>query len=161
MPLGAGGVNSKSFWLWCRNCCCHWQNFTVLLYAWGVLCFVEMLQFVEPYVLLFPQLSLFMLDAVVRYSCLPSNSLYEFITTVCRTVNTEKFCHHSWKVLSHVHHVTMLHVESMPVVLYLECTLTCATPGNPSPRGGGYPVYKPYRYVPPQRVSFSGISSPK
>ena len=27
--------------------------------------------------------------------------------------------------------------------------------------GGGTPIYKPYRYVPPQRVSFSSISSLK
>ena len=28
-----------------------------------------------------------------------------------------------------------------------------------SPGGGGTPIYKPERYVPPQRVSFSSISS--
>ena len=27
--------------------------------------------------------------------------------------------------------------------------------------GGGTPIHKPYRYVPPQRVSFSSISSLK
>ena len=27
--------------------------------------------------------------------------------------------------------------------------------------GGGTPIYKPYRYVPPQRVPFSSISSLK
>lgn len=45
------------------------------------------------------QLCLSLLDAVVRYSCLPSNALFEFIATACRAVNIEKFCQHSWKVI--------------------------------------------------------------
>ena len=40
-----------------------------------------------------------LLDAVVRYSCLPSNALFEFIATACRAVNIQRFCPHSWKVL--------------------------------------------------------------
>lgn len=44
------------------------------------------------------QLCLCLLDAVVRYSCLPSNALFDFIAIACRAVNIEKFCQHSWKV---------------------------------------------------------------
>ncbi|KAJ7372751.1 Tuberous sclerosis 2-like protein [Desmophyllum pertusum] len=45
------------------------------------------------------ELCLSLLDAVVRYSCLPSNALFEFIATACRAVNIEKFCQHSWKIM--------------------------------------------------------------
>lgn len=44
-------------------------------------------------------LCLCLLDAVVRYSCLPSNALFEFIATACRAVNIEKFFQHSWKIM--------------------------------------------------------------
>ena len=44
------------------------------------------------------QLCLCLLDAVVRYSCLPTNALFDFIAIACRAVNIEKFCQHSWKV---------------------------------------------------------------
>ncbi|XP_078690983.1 tuberin-like isoform X3 [Branchiostoma floridae x Branchiostoma belcheri] len=48
--------------------------------------------------------SLRVLDAVVCYSCLPSESLYQFITTLCRTINVDKFCQTSWKGLNcHLH----------------------------------------------------------
>ncbi|XP_015768229.1 PREDICTED: tuberin-like [Acropora digitifera] len=46
------------------------------------------------------ELCLCLLDAVVRYSCLPSNALFDFIAIACRAVNIEKFCQHSWKLLS-------------------------------------------------------------
>ncbi|RMX59744.1 hypothetical protein pdam_00021002 [Pocillopora damicornis] len=45
------------------------------------------------------ELCLCLLDAVVRYSCLPSNTLFEFIATACRAVNIEKFCQRSWKIM--------------------------------------------------------------
>ncbi|XP_067044886.1 tuberin-like isoform X1 [Acropora muricata] len=45
------------------------------------------------------ELCLCLLDAVVRYSCLPSNALFDFIAIACRAVNIEKFCQHSWKIM--------------------------------------------------------------
>ncbi|XP_032221463.2 tuberin-like isoform X2 [Nematostella vectensis] len=48
------------------------------------------------------ELSLSLLDAIVRYSCLPVSSLYEFVAALCCTVNLEKFCQHSWKIMRNV-----------------------------------------------------------
>ncbi|XP_030839899.1 tuberin isoform X2 [Strongylocentrotus purpuratus] len=39
------------------------------------------------------------LDAVICYSCLPSESLYHFITALCRTVSVKRFCQSSWKLM--------------------------------------------------------------
>ena len=44
------------------------------------------------------QNALAVLDAVIRYSSLPSAALYHFVLAVCNTVNVEKFCEPSWKV---------------------------------------------------------------
>ncbi|XP_072035978.1 tuberin-like isoform X2 [Amphiura filiformis] len=43
--------------------------------------------------------SLKVLDAVICYSCLPTESLYHFITALCRTVSLPKFCEPSWKLM--------------------------------------------------------------
>eukprot|EP00795_Rhopilema_esculentum_P009264 gene9264-16954_t len=40
-----------------------------------------------------------LLDATVRYGGLPSDGLYPLIATLCRTVNIEKFCQASWKLM--------------------------------------------------------------
>ncbi|XP_077979844.1 tuberin-like [Glandiceps talaboti] len=45
------------------------------------------------------EVSLQVLDAVVCYSCLPVDSLHHFIEALCRTVNVEKFCQTSWKLM--------------------------------------------------------------
>ena len=45
-----------------------------------------------------PQVALQVLDAVVCYNCLPSDSLTVFIITLCRTVNVKEFCETCWKV---------------------------------------------------------------
>ena len=42
--------------------------------------------------------SLAVLDAVIRYSSLPSTALHSFVVAVCNTVNVEKFCEPSWRV---------------------------------------------------------------
>ena len=42
--------------------------------------------------------SLAVLDAVIRYSSLPSTALHSFVVAVCNTVNVEKFCQPSWRV---------------------------------------------------------------
>ncbi|KAJ4432765.1 hypothetical protein ANN_21404 [Periplaneta americana] len=39
------------------------------------------------------------LDTVVCYSNLPSDSLHIFISALCRTVNVEAYCQSSWKVM--------------------------------------------------------------
>ncbi|XP_013385066.2 tuberin [Lingula anatina] len=44
-------------------------------------------------------LCLQVLDTVVCYSFLPSDSLYYFIEALCRSVNVEKFCQTSWKLM--------------------------------------------------------------
>lgn len=44
------------------------------------------------------QVALQVLDAVVCYNCLPSDSLIVFIITLCRTVNVKEFCESCWKV---------------------------------------------------------------
>ncbi|XP_071489878.1 tuberin-like [Diadema antillarum] len=43
--------------------------------------------------------ALHVLEAVVCYSCLPSESLYHFITALCRTVSVKKFCQSCWKLM--------------------------------------------------------------
>ncbi len=50
--------------------------------------------------IIFPffQLCLNLLDTVVCYSYLPSDSLYQFVITMCNIVNIEKFCQTSWLV---------------------------------------------------------------
>lgn len=45
------------------------------------------------------QVALQVLDAVVCYNCLPSDSLTVFIITLCRTVNVKEFCEACWKVI--------------------------------------------------------------
>ncbi|KAM6939958.1 LOW QUALITY PROTEIN: tuberin [Xenentodon cancila] len=42
------------------------------------------------------------LDAVVCYNCLPSDSLTFFIITLCRTVNVKEFCESCWKLMRKV-----------------------------------------------------------
>uniref|UniRef100_A0A6Q2WYC3 Tuberin n=1 Tax=Esox lucius TaxID=8010 RepID=A0A6Q2WYC3_ESOLU len=42
------------------------------------------------------------LDAVVCYNCLPSDSLTIFIITLCRTVNVKEFCESCWKLMRKV-----------------------------------------------------------
>ncbi|XP_061576652.1 tuberin isoform X3 [Cololabis saira] len=44
------------------------------------------------------EVALQVLDAVVCYNCLPSDSLTFFIITLCRTVNVKEFCESCWKV---------------------------------------------------------------
>ncbi|CAB4012447.1 tuberin-like, partial [Paramuricea clavata] len=46
--------------------------------------------------------SLAILDAVVRYSSLPSSALYSFLVAVCNTVNVEQFCEPSWRLMRHL-----------------------------------------------------------
>ncbi|XP_064414804.1 tuberin isoform X2 [Latimeria chalumnae] len=48
------------------------------------------------------EVSLQVLDAVVCYNCLPSESLHEFIITLCRTVNVKEFCESCWKLIRKV-----------------------------------------------------------
>lgn len=50
------------------------------------------------FVAAFAQVALQVLDAVVCYNCLPSDSLTIFIITLCRTVNVKEFCEACWKV---------------------------------------------------------------
>lgn len=48
------------------------------------------------------EVSLQVLDAVVCYNCLPSDSLTVFIITLCRTVNVKEFCESCWKLMRKV-----------------------------------------------------------
>ncbi|XP_039630623.1 tuberin isoform X3 [Polypterus senegalus] len=48
------------------------------------------------------EVSLQVLDAVVCYNCLPSESLCVFIITLCRTVNVKEFCESCWKLMRKV-----------------------------------------------------------
>ncbi|XP_075755960.1 tuberin isoform X2 [Pelodiscus sinensis] len=45
------------------------------------------------------EVSLQVLDAVVCYNCLPSESLPVFIITLCRTVNVKELCESCWKLM--------------------------------------------------------------
>ncbi|XP_030069508.1 tuberin isoform X2 [Microcaecilia unicolor] len=45
------------------------------------------------------QVSLQVLDAVVCYNCLPSESLPTFIITLCRTINVKELCEPCWKLM--------------------------------------------------------------
>ncbi|XP_066292479.1 tuberin-like isoform X2 [Branchiostoma lanceolatum] len=62
--------------------------------------------------------SLRVLDAVVCYSCLPSESLYQFITTLCRTINVDKFCQTSWKLMRNLLGTHLGHSS-----IYTMCTI--------------------------------------
>ncbi|KAM3624112.1 uncharacterized protein V6R79_019116 [Siganus canaliculatus] len=48
------------------------------------------------------EVALQVLDAVVCYNCLPSDSLTVFIITLCRTVNVKEFCESCWKLMRKV-----------------------------------------------------------
>ncbi|XP_077461767.1 tuberin isoform X2 [Stigmatopora argus] len=48
------------------------------------------------------EVALQVLDAVVCYNCLPSDSLGVFIITLCRTVNVKEFCESCWKLMRKV-----------------------------------------------------------
>ncbi|KAJ8383690.1 hypothetical protein AAFF_G00215320, partial [Aldrovandia affinis] len=48
------------------------------------------------------EVALQVLDAVVCYNCLPSDSLPGFIITLCRTVNVKEFCESCWKLMRKV-----------------------------------------------------------
>uniref|UniRef100_A0A671PSW3 Tuberin n=1 Tax=Sinocyclocheilus anshuiensis TaxID=1608454 RepID=A0A671PSW3_9TELE len=48
------------------------------------------------------EVALQVLDAVVCYNCLPSDSLTVFIITLCRTVNVKEFCEFCWKLMRKV-----------------------------------------------------------
>ncbi|XP_035260842.1 tuberin isoform X3 [Anguilla anguilla] len=48
------------------------------------------------------EVALQVLDAVVCYNCLPSDSLSVFISTLCRTVNVKEFCESCWKLMRKV-----------------------------------------------------------
>uniref|UniRef100_M4AEA6 Tuberin n=1 Tax=Xiphophorus maculatus TaxID=8083 RepID=M4AEA6_XIPMA len=48
------------------------------------------------------EVALQVLDAVVCYNCLPSESLTVFIITLCRTVNVKEFCESCWKLMRKV-----------------------------------------------------------
>ncbi|XP_072455630.1 tuberin isoform X6 [Notamacropus eugenii] len=45
------------------------------------------------------EVSLRVLDAVVCYNCLPSESLPVFIITLCRTINVKELCEPCWKLM--------------------------------------------------------------
>uniref|UniRef100_A0A674JDS7 Tuberin n=1 Tax=Terrapene triunguis TaxID=2587831 RepID=A0A674JDS7_9SAUR len=45
------------------------------------------------------EVSLQVLDAVVCYNCLPSESLPVFIITLCRTINVKELCEPCWKLM--------------------------------------------------------------
>lgn len=49
------------------------------------------------------QCCLTLLEAVVSYSLLPRAALPTFVAALCRTVNLEQYCQHSWKVPSTTH----------------------------------------------------------
>ena len=44
------------------------------------------------------ELFLDLLNAIVCYSCLPVDALLSFVTTLCHTLNVERFCEKSWQV---------------------------------------------------------------
>ncbi|XP_061625574.1 tuberin isoform X6 [Phyllopteryx taeniolatus] len=48
------------------------------------------------------EVALQVLDAVVCYNCLPSDSLGVFIITLCRTVNVKEFCESCWNLMRKV-----------------------------------------------------------
>ncbi|TSK18061.1 Tuberin [Bagarius yarrelli] len=48
------------------------------------------------------EVALQVLDAVVCYNCLPSDSLTIFIITLCRTVNVKEYCESCWKLMRKV-----------------------------------------------------------
>ncbi|XP_066516899.1 tuberin isoform X2 [Hoplias malabaricus] len=48
------------------------------------------------------EVALQVLDAVVCYNCLPSDSLAIFIVTLCRTINVKEFCESCWKLMRKV-----------------------------------------------------------
>ncbi|XP_062865844.1 tuberin isoform X2 [Trichomycterus rosablanca] len=48
------------------------------------------------------EVALQVLDAVVCYNCLPSDSLTVFVVTLCRTVNVKEFCESCWKLMRKV-----------------------------------------------------------
>ncbi|XP_068606773.1 tuberin isoform X2 [Brachionichthys hirsutus] len=48
------------------------------------------------------EVALQVLDAVVCYNCLPSDSLTIFIITLCRTINVKEFCESCWKLMRKV-----------------------------------------------------------
>ncbi|XP_048407710.1 tuberin isoform X2 [Stegostoma tigrinum] len=48
------------------------------------------------------EISLQVLDAIVCYNSLPSESLPGFIITLCRTVNVKEFCESCWKLMRKV-----------------------------------------------------------
>ncbi|XP_068103396.1 tuberin [Hyperolius riggenbachi] len=45
------------------------------------------------------EVSLKVLDAVVCYNCLPSESVPTFVITLCRTINVKELCEHCWKLM--------------------------------------------------------------
>ena len=44
------------------------------------------------------ELFLDLLNAIVCYSSLPVDALVPFVTTLCHTLNVERFCEKSWQV---------------------------------------------------------------
>ena len=44
------------------------------------------------------ELFLGLLNAIVCYSSLPVDALVPFVTTLCHTLNVERFCENSWQV---------------------------------------------------------------
>lgn len=58
------------------------------------------------------------LDTVVRYSNLPSESLLDFVSALCRTVNIEAYCQESWKIMRNLLGTHMGHAA-----LYTMCTI--------------------------------------
>uniref|UniRef100_A0A672H7L3 TSC complex subunit 2 n=1 Tax=Salarias fasciatus TaxID=181472 RepID=A0A672H7L3_SALFA len=48
------------------------------------------------------EVALQVLDAVVCYNCLPSDSLTVFIITLCRAINVKEFCESCWKLMRKV-----------------------------------------------------------
>ncbi|TRY86200.1 hypothetical protein DNTS_030238 [Danionella cerebrum] len=48
------------------------------------------------------EVALQVLDAVVCYNCLPSESLSVFIITLCRTITIKEFCESCWKLMRKV-----------------------------------------------------------
>lgn len=65
--------------------------------GWQPTCDLSIYQHVT-WLVVFVQVALQVLDAVVCYNCLPSDSLTIFIITLCRTVNVKEFCEACWKV---------------------------------------------------------------
>lgn len=80
------------------------------------------------------QLCLCLLDAVVRYSCLPSNALFDFIAIACRAVNIEKFCQHSWKVTEAELRSSELQAISF-TIFFISFSLVASEQGNLLPSG--------------------------